>query len=181
MQKPENVKQYLDGLSTFETDTTTYRVLDSAIVGMTDYYAALEITNKATGARQVTARVDVLDYHGRGDHGFCYKSMDEGMGPYHSKCPARILDLLTDAPNEYAARWREDCRRNLAKSATANTLKEGDTIRFAEPIRFVGGTEDDTFRVTTITRKGRKQKYLYSQSVGHASYSLAKQREWSRV
>lgn len=48
------------------------------------------------------------------------------MNPYYYSCPAKILDMLTPAPEawpqqlaEWSAQWRERCRARLAMEAGA--------------------------------------------------------------
>lgn len=45
------------------------------------------------------------------------KIISEDMGPSHDKCPARVLDQLTEpAANENARDWRRRCRRHPQRS-----------------------------------------------------------------
>jgi len=59
---------------------------------------------------EITALV-VLTHRRNGQFG--YKPMDESMGPCESECPARILDRLTNPPNDWARQWRERCRAKI--------------------------------------------------------------------
>lgn len=93
----------------------TYRVLETSYK-MPVFYAAVETVNKETGNRRVWAAV-IKVTHTRGDYGFCYKDMDESMGPCEANCPAKILDLLTPTDSEYANEWRARCRSNLDVAA----------------------------------------------------------------
>lgn len=99
---------------------STYRVLETAYK-MPMFYAAVETVHKESGERRVWAAV-IKVTHTRGYHGFCYKDMDETMGPNEAHCPAKILDLLTPTDNEYADEWRARCRKNLEVAAE---LKKG--------------------------------------------------------
>jgi hypothetical protein len=52
---------------------------------------------------------------------FCYKEMDEAMGPNEDHCPENILNKLDqigkdDDPMGYAHGWRARCWANLGKS-----------------------------------------------------------------
>lgn len=98
----------------------TYRVLETAYK-MPMFYAAVETVNKETGERHVWAAV-IKVMHTRGDYGFCYKDMDETMGPCEAHCPTKVLDLLTPTDNENANEWRARCRKNLEVAAE---LKKG--------------------------------------------------------
>lgn len=71
-------------------------------------------------------------------HDFGYKDMDETEGPNESRCPARILGLLSPTDNEYALHWRQRCLDNLAGKVP---VKKGQAVRFARPIRFGNGQE----------------------------------------
>lgn len=47
---------------------------------------------------------------------FGYKDIGEDCGPYECFCPNSILDKLSPTENEYALKWREECRKQNAKS-----------------------------------------------------------------
>jgi hypothetical protein len=154
-EKPLNVKAELDGLLTWTSETGARRVLDSAIVNRTEYYAAVE-TIKPGGAREVWCAVFLLKFHPRARDGFTfgYKDMCETMGPYVWRCPVRILDLLTGTDNEYALRWREACREYHARRAALPKLKEGMRLRIVnESVPTVAGIP---LREVTVLRAGTK-------------------------
>jgi hypothetical protein len=77
---------------------------------------------------------------------FYYKPMEEDMGPCEASAPARILDLLTPAKDEYAKAWRASCRANLAKLESVKSLKEGSHIHTATPLDF-GSFKTNNFKV----------------------------------
>ena len=54
------------------------------------------------------------------------KPISEDMGPAEDRCPARILDLLSEPSNDHARQWRERCRARLAKPRP----RKGQTRRF---------------------------------------------------
>ena len=56
---------------------------------------------------------------------FCYKDMDEGMGPYEAKAPLSFLKLLSPTTKDYANNWRDRCRKYAARPRP----KIGDTVR----------------------------------------------------
>ena len=100
-------------LSWTTTDKQPWRceVLDGGLVSLHEYYAAVQRTHKDTGERSVFAVV-ILVRHCPKDshrHNFWWKGMDEGAGPYATRCPRRILNLLTPTDNENALAWREAC------------------------------------------------------------------------
>lgn len=84
-------------------------------------YLALRVTPPEDAAF-VTALV-VLTKRSAG--GFGYKVMDEEMGPSESRCPARILDLLSPVSAlrypKYAEMWRQRCRANLVSNPILST------------------------------------------------------------
>ncbi|KAK0349864.1 hypothetical protein LTR94_031350, partial [Friedmanniomyces endolithicus] len=115
----ETPKAYLDAQFTYERDlpeggTSGLRILDSAIVGLTTYYAAAQVTRDGTGG-EVFAIVCLVRWNARskdGEH-FGYKDMEESMGPCEDDCPERILRLLTSSDSESALQWRRRCLANL--------------------------------------------------------------------
>ena len=88
------------------------KVIESVFLGR-DYYAAV-----LTPEGAVIAAVAIVEGSG-------YKLMDESMNPYAYSCPAKILDMLTPAPDawteqlaEWSATWRARCRERLALEAS---------------------------------------------------------------
>jgi len=69
------------------------------------------------------------------------KPISEDMGPVEDRCPARILDLLTEPSNDHARRWRERCRARLAKPRP----RKGQTVTFANPLTFTNNETHSTF------------------------------------
>lgn len=128
----------------FQRGWTGHTILDSGTVNRREFYAA--VRDDKTG--EVFAFIALLDFRPKDDFNFGYKDMSENSGPYACNCPKRILDLLTPTDSEYAKRWREDCRKNLAKRASVPKVKKGDTLKFKEAICFRSGTTLDTFLVT---------------------------------
>jgi hypothetical protein len=119
------------------------RIVSGAVVGSTAYLA---VTHEHEG-QPVVLGVVVLTQRRRNDfYNFGYKVVDETMGPYEAQCPKRILDLLTDPLNDYAAEWRDRCRENLAAKAKAATVKPGTVIRLDEPLPFNDGRSRQVFR-----------------------------------
>jgi len=91
----------------------TYKVLDSAFVNLSEFYAAVEAIDKKTGVRRVWAAIVLVSFEKGTWNNFCYKDMDESCGPCAKNCPKRILDLLTPTEYEYALNWREACYQKL--------------------------------------------------------------------
>ena len=109
-------------------------VLDIAIVHMRTAYIAF----RSKG--EVVAGIFLLDY--RSDGEFCYKDMDESMGPYQVNCPERILKLLTGEPTGYAKKWREACWLNVNNR---KRIKAKEAFYLDNPIQFSDGTRCSEF------------------------------------
>lgn len=155
MEKPRDVRGYLDGAYTWTSEGTTNRVIDSAIVDRTQYYCAVE-TVTPDGTRSVWAGVVLLKYAPRARDGltFGYKDMAESSGPYAWKCPLRILNALTETDNEYANGWRAKVREYHARRAALPKLEEGMRLRVLnERVPTVGGIE---LREVEVLRAGTK-------------------------
>jgi hypothetical protein len=69
------------------------------------------------------------------------KPISEDMGPAEDRCPARILDLLTEPSNDWAREWRERCRARLGKPRP----RKGQTVAFAKPLTFTNGETHSSF------------------------------------
>jgi hypothetical protein len=134
----------------------TYRTLDSALVNFTEFYAAVERTDKATGQRDVWCAVFLVRMfrEGRSHHNICYKDMDETMAPYFYNCPARILDLLTPTDNDAANAWRRTCREQIAKRKAKPALLPGTVLYADPPIPFVNGISMS--RLVVLERRGSR-------------------------
>jgi len=90
-----------------------YELLDGATVGGTFYGALRRPDGKVEAVVNLTRWVP-NDYFN-----FGYKSMTESWGPGESRCPQRILDMLSPVEELYpegsdarqwASEWRERCR-----------------------------------------------------------------------
>jgi hypothetical protein len=81
------------------------------------------------------------------------KPVSEDMGPAEDRCPARILDLLTEPSNDHARQWRERCRARLAQPRP----RKGQTVVFTKALTFTNDEAHSTFtyqggsRFRTIT------------------------------
>jgi hypothetical protein len=87
-------------------------------------------------------------------HNFGYKVEEEGMGPYSSRCPERILEALSPLADLYdtdsaefrhARGWRESCWATIFAKRAKPQVKSGDVIRFSAAITFGNGMKGDTF------------------------------------
>lgn len=157
-------RQYLDAQFTFSRPELTSRVLQSALVGMRAYYAAIEHISNEKDERMVFAVVCLVHYNPRDREGyiFGYKDMDETVGPNESNCPEAILDLLT--PTEYpdARAWRARCRENAAARRALSrkpSPRPGQTIVLDQPMSFRDGRTLDRFEVVANPRSHRTVLY----------------------
>lgn len=117
----------------------TYKVLDTALVNLKEFYAAVEMIHKETGVRRVWAAMIKVTftrtarasrYRDGWDENFCYKDMDESMGPCYHNCPERILKLLTPTENEYAAKWRAECWAKIEAKKARPKIKVGTCLLY---------------------------------------------------
>ncbi|MDI6824635.1 MAG: hypothetical protein QME87_09820 [Bacillota bacterium] len=127
-------------------DGSVGRVLDCAVVNMTEAYIAYERA-WPDGKREVSAIVCLLAFRPRDEFNFGYKDMGEEMHPYYYNCPERILKMLTPTDNKSALEWRRKCWENLRARQARPKLRKGMVIRFDEPIRFRNGAVESEFRV----------------------------------
>jgi hypothetical protein len=109
------------------------RVIDTVRYGTVIYAAA-----RSRDGQQVFALVLLAERAG----GVLYtKPISEDMGPAEDRCPAQILDLLTEPSNDYAHEWRERCRARIAKPAPG----KGQTVLFAHELTFTDGQAHASF------------------------------------
>ena len=125
------------------------RLVDLAVVKVRTGYGAYRCDDG-----RIIGLVILLDYKRDDWYNFGYKDQDEQMGPYEYDCPERILKLLSPLPEpvegepdpwEYAREWRKRCWSNILARRSQPTVRNGMTVRFAEPIRFTDGRILDTF------------------------------------
>lgn len=115
---------------------------------------AIYLKCRQTKAPQPTTFVIVCSFSWhRGEyHNFCYKDMDETMGPYECDCPLRFLDGLSPADG-YAEGWRERVREwNAARKPAP---KVGQRIVFDQPLKFTDGTQHAEFEVVRYRQRGK--------------------------
>jgi hypothetical protein len=161
-ERPADPKGALDALLTWSDARGRRRVLDSAIVRLRVYYAAVEHV-APDGARQVWAAVFLVDFR-RGADGlaFGYKDMTEHMGPVESDCPERILRRLTplseaDDPQGWARAWRARCWASLS-SRQARRLCDGAQVKMRSAYALPSGD----CALFTAVRSGRSWRFRAS-------------------
>ena len=154
------------GVLTWGDDNpNTYRVLDSALVNMGTFYAAVEQVNKETGKRIVWAAVILVRHYPKDPrYNFGWKDMDESCGPYETKCPERILKLLTPTDNEYALGWRKSCWANIEKRKARKNLPPGTVLKYGRNLLTVEGpTLFHKGRMTVVDERGYRWAMKRSQ------------------
>lgn len=146
-----NKKAYLDRRFTSEQPGRRHTILKSVMVGTT-YFAAAQV--EQVGNPTIVYALVVLTMHDpKAEDGFHFgwKDMAETMGIGECFAPASILDLLTEAPNDDARRWRRECRQNIALRArqpkAARRMRPGIRIRFKTPLPLGDGSHEDVFDV----------------------------------
>lgn len=161
-ERPADPKGALDALLTWSDARGRRRVLDSAIVRLRVYYAAVEHV-ASDGAPQVWAAVFLVDFR-RGADGlaFGYKDMAEHMGPVESHCPERILRRLTplseaDDPQGWARAWRARCWANLS-TRQARRLCDGAQVKMRSAYALPSGD----CALFTAVRSGRSWRFRAS-------------------
>lgn len=127
-------KAELDEHFTWSEGSRKVTVLKSSMVGSV-YYAAVRSQNESTGSDITFGLVCLTSTRCRAFHNFGYKDMTDDMGPGYYDCPVGILDLLTEPSNEWAAEWRENCRKRIAerkemKRNGLSSLPFGTVIEF---------------------------------------------------
>jgi len=150
-----------------------YELLDLAAVGFTELYGAYKIPDgRVVGLVILTHWKRVKDdaFGWADDFNYCWKEMDESMGPGAVDCPKRILDLLTPhdgRENEYAREWRAECwKRHIEKPK----VTKGRRLRFTKPITFTDGLEADTFEFVKRTTFKRLLPLDFTPEIGEPFY-----------
>lgn len=100
------------------------RVIDTARYGQVIYAAVRSNDGQGVfGLVLLAKRCDGVLYT---------KPISEDMGPAEDRCPARIIDQLTEPSNQHAREWRQRCRAYLASQ---RMLKAGDGLPHVAQIR----------------------------------------------
>lgn len=158
--KGEPIAAFFDrqGTTRWTSDAPhTYRVLDSALVAASTWYAAVERIHKDTSEREVFALVILVRMQKAqfpGAFNFSYKTISEDMGPCEARSPERILDQLTPTTSVHANEWRQRCRTIHAQRKALPTLYVGAALRFAEPVSF--GTRGQASEFTILQSRGSR-------------------------
>lgn len=175
-------KAYLDAQFTYSHTadgggTRGMRVIDSAFVGNSVWYAATEII--ANGQVQyVIALVCLVRWNPKAKDGyiFAYKDQEESMGPCEASCPARILRLLSATSSESALDWRRRCLARLRLHG--RKVEDGMRIRLPQPLTFTDGHARTDF---IVVKRGEKVTFKDENGYGRFRITGFKDRAWSVV
>lgn len=152
-----------------------FEILDCATVRGTWYAAvrSLRMPDEVWGAVFLTRRVPKA----RDGYNFGWKDMDETMGPCESRCPARILALLTPLePGKYpyAEEWRKRCHETARRQAALPKI--GQTIRLLDTVTFGGVPESILTKVALPRRRDIYQtptgRYVRFSNLANYSYEV---------
>lgn len=172
----KTVFEYFRDQVAYDNEKVSRRLLSGRTVAMKTFYGAVEVIDKATNERTVSAMVCLVDLRKSKDgYNFGYKDMDEFMGPCASDCPADILALLTPLTIDEdgdrrdsltaAREWRARCEQNLQRRKLAKSLKHGTVIALSTPLRFTDGVERAKFRVIKVPGCGKRKGKVYFQAI----------------
>lgn len=131
-------------------------VLKSSMVGSV-YYAAVK-RERPGKEPMVWAAICLTQGRGRDGSLWGYKDMCESMDPFYYDCPAGVLALLTPTDNENANKWREECRKNIARKAEER--KNGAKKPFVP----TGVTVSVVGKSWVITSREYQEKVMYRYS-----------------
>ena len=159
------VRGYLDRNFSRGTPDASFEVMDSAMHGRGEYYAAVRVTAHATGKSYVTALIAKVSYTPRDPSGqtLGWKTLSEGMLPYLFNCPERILKRLDPTTDVNAMEWRQKCRDHREAKRTARiAFQPGNVVLFEKPLTFTGGVERQRF---TVEKHGRALRFRAEDGV----------------
>lgn len=189
LRPPASIRDEIDRICTFETDTRSARPVKTCLVG-TVWYVAVEMTVKQGAPLpddyQVDARgrfVFAATFQTRWDRdGWAYRAVEEEAGPATSRAPRSLIGMLSPTNREWANAWRRRCLESAARRA--RRLNNGDLIEFSEPLEFSDGRTRSTFRVI----KERPPGYARGRTVFECTRSGAvcrisgfMQRDWRQL
>ena len=186
---PRDEKAEIERLVTHEDEDRAMRPIFTTRKGSV-WYLAVEVTDKTGQADTYGYSADSLGRHvfaavilTRKTGGeWCYKDMEESMGPCEATAPQKLLDLLSPTDREHALKWRTRCVANA--KLTSRKIDHGDTIRLAEPLSFSDGIERQTFKVLKERFAGYRRTTTRFECVDTGAtcrISSFMQRAWEHV
>lgn len=186
---PRDERAEIERLVTFENEDRAMRPVFTTRKGSV-WYLAVEVTAKADTTESYGYEADALGRYvfaaviltSRSNGEWCYKDMEESMGPCEAQAPQKLLDMLSPTTKEYALSWRARCK--AAAALTGRKIAHGDTIQLAEPLTFNDGIERDTFTVQRERFAGAKRTtthFLCKKTGTACRISRFMQRAWVKV
>jgi hypothetical protein len=186
---PQDEKREIERLVTFETDDRSVRQIYTVKKGST-WFLAVEVTPKRENLDCSGYKPDqfgryvfaVVILTSRSGSEWCYKDMEESMGPCEANAPKKLINLLSDTDSEYANNWRTKCLQ--AAGLTSRKVTHGDTIKLDEPLQFTDGTSRDTFRIykgRDIFNKRATTSFVCVSTGAVCSISKFMRRAWHHV
>lgn len=117
----------------------------------------------------ITMGIVVITSRKNGEFGF--KIIDENAGPFNTNAPARIINKLSPLTAggkaaEWAARWRDDCRKIEAAKRREKAWHVGDKIKLKSPVIFSGSGYDSFVVSSYTTAGGNQRRCYYAEGVG---------------
>jgi hypothetical protein len=112
--------------------------------------AYLAIRDNRSGA---VSAVMVLIDRGRDEMGL--KVIEEEMGPFYYRAPARVLDALTPTDNETAQRWRAACRTAAEMRRALSGDLTGRRVSLWGKVYTIERRESGKRRGWIVTEEGR--------------------------
>lgn len=146
-----------------------FPILYSAMKNTTYYAAIKDIKKNIVFGMVILTAIN----NDNGYKTFCYKEMDETMGPFYYDCPLKILNLLTETSNEEALNWREKCKDNFLYN---KQIAKHVPIKYTIPFDFDGYKEGEKillkWREATAHHRGYytdgiyryPRRYLYPEN-----------------
>lgn len=146
----QSLKDFFNDEFSYGDDHPEAGIVDLATAGWNLAYAAVKHPKGYVFAATIQIR-----YLRNAYYNILYRVDDESVGPNHRTCPQRILDQLTPDqevieqhgwdPAGHWKGWRDACRANLEAKQTRPKVRDGDIIRFENPLTFTDGSQSDTF------------------------------------
>lgn len=150
------LNDYFKDMFECDNDKVTRKILASSLVKFHTWYAAVEITRKDTGQRDVIAAVVLVHMNPKSNLPLSYREMTEDCGPGICECPEKILKLLTPTTSKSAIDWRKRCWDRIKDRKSKPKLKKGQYLVLDRPLSF-GAFGEYQILYIAIPKKGYYQ------------------------
>ena len=182
-------KLEIERLVTFENEERAMRPVYAVRKGSI-WYLAVEVQLKGTELKCSGYTLDQFGRYvfaaviltSRSGSEWCYKDMEESMGPNEARAPKKLIGLLSETDIEYAINWRERCLQ--ATGLTSRKVSHGDTIKLDEPLKFTDGAQRDTFKISkerTIFNKRATTRFICVDTGAVCRISKFMRRAWQHI